>query len=154
MSSTESSTDKGGVSGIGLVLIVIVCIGIAILTLIAVVNWLIKREQRHQQSSGLVKTTPIEDNHTQAFHLLSTSGGSTARLNGDLDFQSESRRVELNVTGHDAQMVHEASVHNRVSERIGVGTHRGAFSRTEDNLTRKIIAHTEGGGFSDPSPAL
>ena len=60
-----------------------------------------RREQRQLESSGLVKTTPVENkDYKSEFQLLSTSG-SSFHLNdkGDLDFQSESRRVKLNASG-------------------------------------------------------
>ena len=146
-----SSTDQDSISGIVVLLIVFLSVGAAIMALIVVVKWLTRREKRQLESSGLVKTTPVENRDYKAeFQLLSTSGSSfNLNDNGDLDFQSESRRVNLNASGHEDQMTHEQSVHNRVSERIGVGTAHRVF--TNDNMTRKIVAHTEGGGFSNPS---
>jgi hypothetical protein len=142
-----SSTDQDSASGIVVVLIVFLSVGAAIVALIVVVKWLTRREQRQLESSGLVKTTPVENkDYKSEFQLLSTSG-SSFHLNdkGDLDFQSESRRVKLNASGHEDQVAHAQSVHNRVSERIGVGTTHRVFTSTDDNMTRKIVAHTEGG---------
>jgi len=125
-----------------LILVVIVFISVAasIVLLVTLLKYLKRRENAEQNGNSLTKTKPVE--LRSQLQELATSGGSSISITaGDsLDFDSERRRVDSQMDGHKDQMQHEVSIHNRVSERLGIKNHRSVD---------ETPFHSEGGGIAN-----
>ena len=146
MSSENTADNDNEISSLVLILIVFATLITIIILLIAVLNYLTKKQKLKQNAQALTKTNPTkeltreltaQELRREMTELISPTN-NLASFNGELDTESERRRVTNQVNGHETQMQHENNCQLRVKESLGINYGEGVVSPRPE-------AHSEGG---------
>ena len=145
MSSENTADNDNEISGLILILIVFATL-ITSIGLLTVLNYLTKKQKLKQNAQALTKTNPTkeltreltaQELRREMTELISPTN-NLASFNGELDTESERRRVTNQVNGHETQMQHENNCQLRVKESLGINYGEGVVSPRPE-------AHSEGG---------